>query len=173
MIIPFDFAPQPSIVDDYMPEGRKKQAFFSARASIPSMRAATLRLHQEFTNAGDHLCAVKLDIGHEGLMRETSHTVFQVEAGRAESGEICSNFLGDCLWRSHVERSPRPDLMKKGFPGWDGEPAGFADAADNLPVARPELFAGLLVGHGDMTRRVHAHWQWRAPETLQGLLEQL
>jgi hypothetical protein len=32
MIIPFDFAPQPSIVDDYMPEGRKKQAFFSLRS---------------------------------------------------------------------------------------------------------------------------------------------
>src|SRR5438876_9234419 len=86
-----------------------------ARASIPSRRAATLRFHQEFANAGDHLCAVKLDIGHEGLMRETSHTVFQVEAGRAESGEIGSNFLGDGLWRSHVERSLRPDLMKKGF----------------------------------------------------------
>ena len=84
------------------------------------MRAATLRLHQEFANAGDHLCAVKLDIGHEGLMRETSHTVFQVEAGRTESGEICSDFLGDGLWRSHVERSPRPNLMKKGFlwSGW-------------------------------------------------------
>src|ERR1700694_3941792 len=82
-----------------------------------SMRAETLRLHQEFANAGDHLCAVKLDIGHEGLMRETSHTVFQVEAGRAESGEICSDFLGDGLWRSHVERSLRPNLMKKGFLG--------------------------------------------------------
>jgi NAD(P)-dependent dehydrogenase (short-subunit alcohol dehydrogenase family) len=34
------------------------------------------------------LCAVQLDIGHEGLMRETSHSVFQVEAGRAESGRI-------------------------------------------------------------------------------------
>ena len=38
-------------------------------------------LHQEFANAGDHLCAVQLDIGHQGLMRETSHPVFQVEAG--------------------------------------------------------------------------------------------
>src|SRR5437016_13036489 len=109
MIIPFDFAPQPSIVDDYMPEGRKKQAFFSARASIPSMRTATLRLLQEFANTGDHLCAVKLNIGHEGLMRETSHTVCQVEAGRAESGEICSKFLGDGRWRSHGERPPLPD----------------------------------------------------------------
>ncbi len=71
---------------------------WSARASIASMRAATLRLHQEFANAGDHLCAVQLDIGHEGLMRETSHTVFQVEAGRAESGEIGRDFLGDGLW---------------------------------------------------------------------------
>src|SRR2546421_10037356 len=137
------------------------------------MRAATLRLHQEFANAGDHLCTVKLDIGHEGLMRETSHTVFQVEAVRAESGEIGSNFLGDGLWRSHVERSPRPDLMKKGFPGRDGESAGLADAADDLTVARPELFAGLLVGHGDMTWRVHTHRQRMAPETLQGLQEQL
>ena len=83
----------------------------SARASIPSMRTATLRLLQEFANTGDHLCAVKLDIGHEGLMRETSHPVFQVEAGRAESGEICSNFLGDGLWRPHVERSLRPNLI--------------------------------------------------------------
>src|SRR5712692_3610428 len=145
----------------------------SARASIPSMRAATLRLHQEFANAGDHLCAVQLDSGHEGLMRETSHTVFQVEAGRAESGEMCSDFLGDGLWRPHVERSLRPNLMKKGFLGRDGESAGLADAADDLPVARPELFTGLLVGHVDMTRRVHAHRQRRAPETLQGLEEQL
>jgi hypothetical protein len=28
MISPFVFAPQHSIVDDYMPEGRKNQAFF-------------------------------------------------------------------------------------------------------------------------------------------------
>ena len=63
--------------------------------------------------------------------------------------------------------------MQKGFPGRDSESAGLADAADDLPVARPELFAGLLVGHVDMTRRVHAHRQRRAPETLQGLQEQL
>src|SRR6266702_4747666 len=145
----------------------------SARAWIPSRRAETLRFHQEFANAGDHLGAVQLDRGHEGLMRETSHPVFQVEAGRAESGESCRDFLGDGLWRSHVERSFRPNLTQKGFPGRDGEAAGLADAADDLPVARPELFAGLLVGHGDMTRRVHAHRQRRAPETLQGLQEQL
>ena len=30
-----------------------------------------LRLHQEFANAGDHLGAVQLYSGHEGLMRET------------------------------------------------------------------------------------------------------
>src|SRR5260370_7466259 len=66
----------------------------SARASIPSMRAATLRLHQEFANAGDHLCAVQLDIGHEGLMRGTSHTVFQAEAGRPESHDMPSHSLG-------------------------------------------------------------------------------
>src|SRR6266566_8970821 len=131
------------------------------------MRAATLRLHQEFANAGDHLCAVQLDIGHEGLMRETSHPVFQVEAGRAESGEIGSDFLGDGLWRPHVERSLRPNLMQKGFLGRDGEAAGLADAADDLAVTRPERFAGLLVGHVDMTRRMHAHRQRRAPETLQ------
>src|SRR5258708_33518688 len=141
---------------------------WSARSWIPSMRAAALRSHQEFANAGDLLCTVQLDIGHEGLMRETSHTVFQVEAGRAESGEICSDFPGDGLWRPHVERSLRPNLIKKGFPGRDGESAGLADAADDLPVARPGLFAGLLVGHVDMTRRVHAHRQWREPETLQG-----
>src|SRR5258708_15838740 len=102
-------------------------------ASIPSMRAATLRLHQEFANAGDHLCAVQLDSGHEGLMRETAHTVFQVEAGRAERGEICRDFLGDGFWRPHVERSPRPNVTKKGFPGRDGESPGLADAADDLP----------------------------------------
>src|SRR5260370_15828217 len=114
-------------------------------ASIPSMRAATLRLHQEFANAGDHLCAVQLDSGHEGLMRETSHTVFQVEAGRAESGEMCSDFLGDGLIRPHVERSLPPNLIQKGFLGRHAESAGLADAADDLPAARPELFAGLPV----------------------------
>ncbi len=102
-------------------------------------------------------------------MRETSHPVFQVEAGRAERGEIGSNFLGDGLWRSHVERSLRPNLMQKGFSGRDGESAGLADAADDLPVARPERFAGLLVGHVDMTRRVYTYRQRRASETLQGL----
>src|SRR6266851_2275836 len=106
----------------------------SARASIPSMRAATLRLHQEFANAGDHLCTVKLDSGHEGLMRETSHTVFQVEAGRAESGEICSHFLGDGLWRPHVERSPRRRPMKRGCFARESASAALASAADNLPV---------------------------------------
>src|SRR5258708_20019510 len=131
------------------------------------MRAATLGLEQEVANAGDHLCAVQLDIGHEGLMRETSHTVFQVEAGRAESGEMCSDFLGDGLWRPHVERSLRPNLMKKGFLGRDGESASLADAADDLPVARPELFTGLLVRHVDMTRRRHPHHQRSPPATLQ------
>src|SRR5258708_452052 len=137
------------------------------------MRAATLLLPQEFANTGDHLCTVKLDIGHKGLMRETSHSVFQVEAGRAESGEICRDFLGDGLWRPHVECSLRPNLTKKGFPRRDGEAAGLADTADDLLVARPECFAGLLVGHVDMTRRVHAHRQRRTPETLQGLQKQL
>src|SRR5260370_26797470 len=74
---------------------------WSARASIASMRAATLRLHQEFAHAGDHLCAVQLDIRHEGLMRETSHTVFQVQAGRAESEKICTAFLGADRWHPH------------------------------------------------------------------------
>src|SRR5260370_37932056 len=137
------------------------------------MSAATLRFHQEFANAGDHLCAVQLDSCHEGLMRKTTHPVFQVEAGRAESGESCRDFLSDGLWRSHVERPLRPNLMQKGFPGRDGESAGLADAADNLAVARPELFAGLLVGHVDMTWRMHSHRQGRASETLKGLLEQL
>jgi len=40
------------------------------------------RSRQEFTNAWDDLRTVKLDIRHEGSMREASHGVFQVEAGR-------------------------------------------------------------------------------------------
>ena len=106
-------------------------------------------------------------------MRETSHTVFQVEAGRAESGEICSDFLGDGLWRPHVERSLRPNLTQKGFPGRDGESPGLADATDDLSVARPELFPGPFVGDGDVTRRVHADRQRGPPKALQGLLEEL
>ena len=35
-----------------------------------------LRLSQEIANAGNYMCAIQLNIGHEGLMRETSHTVF-------------------------------------------------------------------------------------------------
>src|SRR5258705_12761638 len=85
------------------------------RASIPSMREATwhlwLRFRQELTNAGNHLRAVQLDVGHEGLMRETAHPVFQIEAGRAERSEICRDLLGDGLWRAHVERAMRPNLM--------------------------------------------------------------
>jgi len=43
--------------------------------------------------AGDHLCAVQLNVGHEGFVRETSHPVFQVEAGRAQRREIGRDFL--------------------------------------------------------------------------------
>ena len=62
-----------------------------------------MRFHQQFANAGNHLCAVQLDSGHEGLMRETSHRVFQVEAGCTERRESGCDFLGDGLWRPHVE----------------------------------------------------------------------
>jgi hypothetical protein len=94
-----------------------------------------VRFPQEFANAGDYVSTVQLDRGHEGLMRETSHPVFQVEAGRAQRGEIGRNFLGDGLWRSHVERSLRPNLTQKGFPGRNGEAARLADAVDDLAVA--------------------------------------
>src|SRR5258708_11597563 len=117
------------------------------RASIPSMRAGTLRFRfrQELTNAGDHLRAVQLDRGHEGLMRETAHPVFQVEACRVGRGAILCDFLRDGLWRAHVERAVRPNLMQKGFLGRDGESACFGDASDDPAVARPERLAGLLV----------------------------
>ena len=39
---------------------------------------------QEFADAWDHLGAVKLDVGHECFVREASHAVLQVEAGRAK-----------------------------------------------------------------------------------------
>jgi hypothetical protein len=48
----------------------------SARAWISSRRDATSRFPQEFANVGNHAGAVQLDIGHEGLVRETSHAVF-------------------------------------------------------------------------------------------------
>jgi hypothetical protein len=35
-----------------------EEAGWSARAWIPSRRDAILRFHQEFANAGDHVCAV-------------------------------------------------------------------------------------------------------------------
>src|SRR6266542_705759 len=118
--------------------------------------ALRLRSRQEFADAWDDLRAVKLDIGHEGLMREASHAVFQVEAGRSKSGEICRDLLRDGCWRPDVERSLWPDLIEEGLLRRDSESAGLADAADDLQVARPELFAGLLVSDGDMARRVHA-----------------
>jgi len=49
------------------------------------------------------------------------------------------------------------DLTLEGFLGGDGESAGFADAADDVVVVRPELFAGLLVGGGAVTGGVHAN----------------
>src|SRR5258706_2549638 len=163
--------------EDHRPENCYAISSISrpVRASIPSMRAGTLRFRfrQELTNAGDHLRAVQLDRGHEGLMRETAHPVFQVKAGRAEHGEICRDFLGDGLWRAHVERAVRPDLTQKGFLGRDGESAGLGDAADDLAVARPERFAGLVVGPVDMTRRVHAYRKRWALEMLQRPQEQL
>lgn len=48
-------------------------------------------------------------------MREASHAVFQVEAGRAKSGEICRDLLRDGFWRPDVERSLWPDLIEEGL----------------------------------------------------------
>jgi hypothetical protein len=47
------------------------------------------RLSEKFADARDDLCSVEFDVGHEGFMPEAPHAVFQVEAGRAEGGEIC------------------------------------------------------------------------------------
>jgi len=89
-------------------------------------------------------------------MRQPSHAVFQVEAVRAESGEIGGDLPRDGLWKPDVERSPWPDLVHEGLLGRDGESSGLADMADDLQVARPELVAGLLVSDGDVTGRVHS-----------------
>src|SRR5258707_13558935 len=55
----------------------------SARAWIPSMRAATLRLDQELANAGDNLGAVQLAIGDGGWRLGTADAVVKGEAVRA------------------------------------------------------------------------------------------
>src|ERR1700737_1548995 len=106
-------------------------------------------------------------------MRQTSHAIFQVEAVRAESGEICCDLLRDGFWRPDVERAPWPDLVQEGLRGRDGESADLAVVPDDLQVARPELVAGLLVGDGDVTGGVHPDRQGGAPEALQGLAEEL
>src|ERR1700730_15042571 len=106
-------------------------------------------------------------------MRETSHAVFQVEAGSADSCVICRYLLCDGFWRSDVERSVWPDLMEEGLFGRDGEAADLAVVADDLQVARPELVAGVFVSDGDITRRVHADREGGPPKALQGLLEEL
>ena len=56
-------------------------------------------------------------------MREPTHPLLQIEAGRIESEEIGRDFLGDGFWRPHVERSLWPNLIQKGFPGRDGDSA--------------------------------------------------
>jgi hypothetical protein len=61
--------------------------------------ALRLRSRQEFADAWDDLRAVKLDIGHEGLMREASHAVFKSKrvAPRAArfAAIFCATVSGD------------------------------------------------------------------------------
>jgi hypothetical protein len=89
-------------------------------------------------------------------MRQSSHAVLQVEPCRAEEGEVHRDLLRDRFWRPDVERPPWTDLVQEGLLGRDSESTGLADPGDDLLVARPELFAGLLISRGDMTGRVDA-----------------
>src|SRR5882724_6524984 len=118
------------------------------RGRVRPARHARIRqwlvVGQELADAWDDLGAVQLDVGDECSMRETPHAVFQIEAVRAETGQILSDLLRDGLWRPDVERSLWPDLLHEGFLGGDCESARLAHVADDLQVVRPELFACVL-----------------------------
>ena len=60
--------------------------------------ASPWRLRAGAADAWDDLSAVELDIRHEGLVCKAAHAVFQVEASRAEGGEVCCDLLGDGFW---------------------------------------------------------------------------
>ncbi|HEX6479992.1 MAG TPA: hypothetical protein VF043_14210 [Ktedonobacteraceae bacterium] len=51
-----------------------------------------MRFHHELAHAGDHLCVVQLNADYEGFVRETSHPVFQVEAGHAQRRRLTAIF---------------------------------------------------------------------------------
>src|SRR6478735_4523842 len=62
---------------------RTTSAFMAAPPSRPASRAARrLPGPPKARGRGDHLCAVQLDVGHEGLLAETTHAIFQIEAVR-------------------------------------------------------------------------------------------
>ena len=65
-------------------------------------------------------------------MKGNKAAMVQAIRGRAESGEVRRDLLGDGFWRSDVQRPVRPDLVAEGLLGRDGEPAGLADSADDL-----------------------------------------
>src|SRR4051794_4394555 len=72
-----------------------------------------------------------------------------------------------------MERAPRPDLTHEGVPARDGESTGPADVADDLQVARPELFLRLLVSGGDVAGRMDSDRSGALPGALECLAEQL
>jgi hypothetical protein len=98
---------------------------------------------------------------------------FQVEAGGAQQGQVRRDLLRHRIWRPDVERSVRTDLAHERPLGRGRESAGFAEAADDLEVIRPELLLGRLVSCRDVTRPVHSDRSGSLPESLQGLLEEL
>lgn len=58
-------------------------------------------LHQ-LTDAGDHLAAEQLDVGHERLVGQPASAVLQVEARGSQRAQVGRDLLGHGLGRSDV-----------------------------------------------------------------------
>ena len=88
-------------------------------------------------------------------MRHRSRGIFQIEAAEADPGDRGRDLAGDRLRRANIERAVIDLLLELG--------AGHARPATLRPqpimqllIMRPHLIARLVIGFGDMARRMHA-----------------
>ena len=106
-------------------------------------------------------------------MGQPAHAVFQIKTVGPQDRQVRGDLLRHGLGRADEEGSPRSDLEQVVVPGRDRKAAHLAQLREHVEVARPELLARLLVGFGDVARRVDADRQGRTLELGQGQPEEL
>lgn len=93
-------------------------------------------------------------------MRERGDIHLETEPrDAAESGTVLEDFLSDFIGTADEERAMAADERVK-MSARDGRPAAlFADLGESVGVTGKKLFGGLLVGGGDVTESVYAHFE--------------